>query len=53
MCEQSHDGGADEAGDGNGDEPGHEDVPEQAPIHSLPRTQPAHSHNRAHLKRGK
>lgn len=36
VGEDGHDGGADEAGDGHSHKPGHEDIPEQAPIHCLP-----------------
>lgn len=42
KLEDSHDGSANEAGDGHGDEPRHEDVPEEAPVYCLPGAQPAH-----------
>lgn len=50
VDQQGHDGGAEQAGHRHGDEPGQEDVPEEAPVHRLLGADPAHGHHRAHLE---
>ena len=50
VDEDGHDGGADQARDGHGHKPSHEDVPEQTPVDRLPWAQPAYGHHRAHLQ---
>lgn len=42
---ERHDGGTDQPGDRHGNEPSDKDVPEETPVHSLLRTQPANCHN--------
>lgn len=42
KLEDSHDGSTNEARDGHGDKPCHEDVSEEAPVYCLPGAQPAH-----------
>lgn len=53
VLEDGHDGSADEARDRHSDEPGHEDVAEEVPVHRLPGAQPAHGDHRAHLPRSR
>lgn len=50
VDQQGHDGGAEHARHGHGDEPRQEDVPEEAPIHRFLGADPAHGHDRAHLE---
>lgn len=50
VGEDGHDGGTDEARDGHGHEPRHEDISEEAPIDCLPRPQPPDGHHRTHLE---
>lgn len=50
VDEQGHDGGAEQAGHRHRDEPGQEDVSEEAPVHGLLGADPAHGHDRAHLE---
>lgn len=50
VDQQGHDGGAEQAGHGHGDEPRQEDVPEEAPVHRFLGADPAHGHDRAHLE---
>lgn len=50
VDQQGHDGGAEQAGHGHGDEPRQEDVPEEAPVHCLLGADPADGHDRAHLE---
>lgn len=52
ILEQGHDGSTDEARNGDCDKPGHEDIAEQAPVHSLLGAQPAHGNHRSHLQQG-
>lgn len=49
VDEESHDSSTEQPGHGHRHEPGHEDVAEEAPVHGLPRADPAHRHHRAHL----
>lgn len=49
IYEESHDGSADQTTDGNRDEPGDEDVPEQTPVNWFPGAQPSHGHHGSHL----
>lgn len=50
VHEESHDSGTEEASHGHSHEPGNKYVPEEAPVHSLPRADPAHSYHGAHLE---
>lgn len=50
IDQQGHDGSAEQASHRHGDEPGQEDVPEEAPVHRLLGADPAHGHDRAHLE---
>lgn len=45
VDEQSHDGGAEQARHRHRDEPGQEDVPEEAPVHGFLRADPTHGHD--------
>ncbi len=49
LQEDLHDGGADAARDGQGDEPGDHDVAEDGPVDVLTRPEPPHEYHRAHL----
>ncbi|KAJ8393934.1 hypothetical protein AAFF_G00054670 [Aldrovandia affinis] len=49
LDEDSHDRCTEEARDGHGHKPGHEDVAEQMPVHCLPGAKPPNCHHRAHL----
>ena len=50
VYEESHDSSTEQPGHGHRHEPRHEDVAEEAPVHGLPRADPAHRHHRAHLE---
>lgn len=52
IDEDGHDGGTDQARDGHGYKPRHEDVPEQTPVHCLSRAQPSYCDHRANLQAG-
>lgn len=50
VHKESHDSSAEQPRHGDSHEPGHEDVPEEVPVHGLPGADPAHSHHGAHLR---
>lgn len=50
VHEESHDSGTEEASHRHSHEPGNKYVPEEAPVHSLPRADPAHGYHGAHLE---
>lgn len=50
VHEESHDSSTEESSHRHSHEPGNKYVPEEAPIHSLPRADPAHGHHGAHLE---
>lgn len=50
VHEHSHDSSTEEPCYRHGHEPGHKDVPEEAPVHGLPRANPAHGHHRTDLE---
>lgn len=52
VHEERHDSSTEQPGHGHCHEPGHEDVAEEAPVHGLPRADPAHRHHRADLGEG-
>lgn len=45
VDEQGHDSSAEEACYRDGDKPGQEDIPEETPVHSLLRADPAYRHH--------
>lgn len=51
VHEEGHDSSTEQPRHGHGHEPSHEDVPEEAPVHGLPRADPAHGHHGAHLQK--